>query len=204
MKVDFTNVSKHYANKTYEQMKPVLMDIGANAPEIFYHMIRGNSDQGNVTILESGTVGTEYIKTVGHYHIGDLKETYYIKNGQGIALLQKLVINKSGKMMQDVVEEFRAIPFKEGDRIFMPGDGWGHVIVNTGSKYLVTIDDTIVYFDNSIKPAGAGYAEYDLVKNMRGFAYYVVEKDGNPYLFFNKKYREVRKSDFGGMKTIAS
>ena len=200
MNINFDNVAKHYAQKTFDQMKAVLMDPAANAPAVFYHMIRGTKDSGNVTVLEPGTVGGEYIKTVGHYHIGDLKETYFIKNGQGVALLQKLALDASGKAIPNIVAEFKAIPFKEGDNVFMPGGGWGHVIVNTDKKYLVTIDDTIVYFDENEKPKNSGHADYELVQQMKGFCYYVVEKEGGPCLIKNKNYKEVRTADFGGLE----
>jgi hypothetical protein len=44
-----------------------------------------------------------------------------------------------------------------------------------------------------------GHADYEAVKQMRGFAYYVVEKDGVPALVRNPRYKEVRQSDFGGL-----
>jgi oxalate decarboxylase/phosphoglucose isomerase-like protein (cupin superfamily) len=196
MKVDFAYTAKHYANKTFDQMKDVLMDPSAPAPSVFYHMIRGSDGSGNVTVLEPGTVGEEYIKTVGHYHMGNLNETYFIKNGQGVALLQKLAKDSEGNYLMDVVEEFKAITFKEGDQIYMPGDGWGHVIINTGEKYLVTIDDTVVYFDETKKPQNGDYAEYEMVAKMHGFAFYVIDNGGTPALKKNLNYKEVRKHNF--------
>ncbi len=200
MNVDFSFVGKHYANKTYEQMKDVLMHPGALAPSVFYHMVRGTKESGNVTVLEPGTIGGEYVKTYGHYHIGDLEETYIIKNGQGIALLQKLALDSSGQPIPNIVEEFKVIKFNEGDKVFMPGNGWGHVIVNTDSKYLVTIDDTVVQFDESEKINKSGYANYELVKKMQGFAFYVVEKKSIPTLVRNNNYKKVCKTDFSTLK----
>ena len=43
------------------------------------------------------------------------------------------------------------------------------------------------------------HADYENVKKMHGFAYYVVEKDGAPALVPNPLYKEVRKTDFGGL-----
>lgn len=193
MNVDFSITAKHYASKTKEQIRDVLMDPDAQAPDIFYHMVRGNKEQGNITVLETGTVGGEYIKTYGHYHIGNLNETYWIKYGHGVALLQKLV--------NDIVGEFKAIPFKEGDKIFMPS-GWGHVIVNTGTSYLVTVDDTVVYFDEKKRNSSAGYADYEMVKKMRGFAYYVIDINGTPFLKKNERYARIAKTDFGGLLLV--
>ena len=48
------------------------MDPNSPGPEIQYHMIRGGTKQRNITIWEPGKIGGEYIKTYGHYHVGDL------------------------------------------------------------------------------------------------------------------------------------
>jgi len=98
--INFANVPKHYAARTHEKMKEVLMDPDGIGPAIHYYMIRGGSDQKNTTVWEPGTVSGEYIKTYGHYHIGDLSETYNILYGQGVALLQKLAENENGEMIQ--------------------------------------------------------------------------------------------------------
>lgn len=202
MKINFEYAGEHYANKTYEQMKPVLMDPEAPAPVVFYHMIRSENGTGNITVLEPGTIGGEFIKTVGHYHIGNLNETYFIKSGRGVALLQKLSTDSEGNLIENEVGEFKAIPFKEGDKVFMPGENWGHVIINTGENYLVTVDDTIVYFDESKKPAGGGYAEYEMVAKMRGFAYYVIEDGGKVVLKKNSNYKNIINTELGGLEIV--
>ena len=69
-------------------MKEVLMSPGAAGPAIHYYMIRGGSKKRNITVWESGQVDGEYIKTYGHYHVGDLDETYWIIQGDGIILQQ--------------------------------------------------------------------------------------------------------------------
>ena len=99
--MDFTHVPKHYAARTHEKMREVLMDPDGVGPAVHYYMIRGGKDQRNVTIWEPGTVSGEYIKTYGHYHVGDLDETYWILLGQGIAMLQKLALNSAGQMIED-------------------------------------------------------------------------------------------------------
>ena len=179
------------AARPHEKMKDVLMHPEAEGPAIHYYMIRGGSEKRNITIWESGTVGGEYIKTYGHYHIGDLDETYTVLAGEGIALLQKLVL-ENGVPQIDRVEEFKAIEVKAGDSIYMPA-GYGHLVVNTGKDWLITSDDSPVFGadDSSSMP---GHADYEMVRKMRGFAYYVVEKDGAPALVANPLYKEVRKA----------
>ena len=67
---------KPFADRSHEKMKEVLMHPEAQGPEIHYYMIRGGKDKKNITVWEVGTVGGEYIKTYGHYHVGTLDETY--------------------------------------------------------------------------------------------------------------------------------
>lgn len=182
-----------YAARTHEKMREVLMVPDAPGPAAHYHMIRGGSQKRNITIWEAGTVGGEYIKTYGHYHVDELDETYWILAGEGVILQQKL----ADPRVPDVVEEFKAIPVKAGDSVYMPPNV-GHLAVNTGATWFVTADDSPV--------AGAGdsasmpvHADYESVKKMRGFAYYVVEKDGKPALVRNTLYKEIRHVDSGGL-----
>jgi len=172
------------------------MDPSAPGPAIHYYMIRGGSKKKNVTVLETGTVGGEYIKTYGHYHIGDLDETYWFVQGQGVVLQQKLADPADPAR----VEEFRAVVVKAGDSAYMP-PGYGHLILNTGSEWMVMTDDSPVEGadDSASMP---GHADYEAVKKMRGFAYYVVERNGAPALIANPQYQEVRKTDFGGLPVV--
>ena len=188
-----------YAARTHEKMQEVLMSPEAQGPAIHYYMIRGGSKKRNITVWESGTVGGEYIKTYGHYHVGDLDETYWVIQGSGVILQQKMVV-EDGVPQPDKIEEFKAIPVKAGDSVYMPA-GYGHLAVNTGKEWFVTADDSPVEGagDSASMP---GHADYEQVKKMRGFAYYIVERDGKPALTPNKLYKEVQKTDFGGLPVI--
>jgi glucose-6-phosphate isomerase len=201
MKVDFTNVGKHYASRTQEKMKEVLMDPDGIGPAIHYYMIRGGSQQKNITVWEPGTISGEYIKTYGHYHIGDLSETYQTVYGEGVALLQKLSENAKGEMIPDEVSEFKAIPVEAGQTIFMPPK-FGHLLANTGETYFVTADDSPVDFEDKDPASFPGHADYELVKKMRGFAYYVIEKDGKPALKKNPLYKSIGTEDLGGLMVV--
>lgn len=197
----FRDVPKHYAARTHEKMKEVLMDPEGDGPAFHYYMIRGGVDQKNITVWEPGAVSGEYIKTYGHYHMGNLSETYWFLYGEGIALLQKLAVDKEGTMATDVVEEFRAVKAVPGQSLFIPSN-YGHLVANVGKTYFVTADDSPVNF-NEVNPASLpGHADYELVKKMRGFAYYVVENNGKPALIRNKLYREVLKEDLAGLSVI--
>ena len=201
MEIDFANVPKHYAARTHEKMQEVLMDPAGVGPAIHYYMIRGGKDQKNVTVWEPGTVSGEYIKTYGHYHIGELSETYTIAFGEGVALLQRLAETANGEAIPDVVAEFKAIPVKAGQEIFMPAK-FGHLLANTGTTYFVTLDDSPVDFEERDPASLPGHANYELVKGMRGLAYYVVEQDGKPALKKNPHYKKIETEDLGGLPVI--
>ncbi len=202
MKTDFSNVPKHLASRTHEKMQEVLMDPAGVGPVVHYYMIRGGVDQKNTTVWEPGTISGEYIKTYGHYHVGDLSENYLIAYGSGVALLQKLAEDEKGQLIADEVAEFKAVVVNAGDNVFMPLK-FGHLVVNTGKTYLVTIDDSPVDFDDRDPSSFPGHADYELVKRMRGFAYYVVEdENGNPALKKNPLYKSVGKEDLGGLQVI--
>lgn len=185
-----------YAARVHEKMLDVLMDPSASGPAIHYYMVRGGHQKRNVTVLETGTVGGEYIKTYGHYHIGALDETYWFSHGEGVALLQKL----ANPAVHDVVESFQAVRVKAGESVYMP-PAHGHLMVNTGKEWLVMVDDSPVEGtgDSASMP---GHADYEPVKAMQGFAYYVVEHDGAPALKKNPRYKEVRSVDAGGLPII--
>lgn len=201
MNIDFSFVSQHYASRSHEKMQEVLMDPNGVGPAIHYYMIRGGRDQRNITVWEPGIVSGEYIKAYGHYHVGDLDENYWVIFGQGVALSQKLLVDENGKMIADQVEEFKAIVVKQGDYLYMP-PGYGHLLVNTGTTYFVTADDSPDNFGNKDEASLPGHANYELVKQTRGFAYYVIEHQGKPALIKNPLFKEVQKTDFGGLPII--
>ena len=188
-----------YAARTHEKMQEVLMHPDASGPAIHYYMIRGGSKKRNVTVWETGTIAGEYIKTYGHYHVGNLDETYWIVQGEGIALLQKRV-EENGVAQDDCIAEFKAVKVQAGESVYMP-PGYGHLVVNIGSQWLVTTDDSPVA-DAGDSASMPGHADYEPVKAMRGFAYYVVERDGKPVLIRNPRYKEVVQCDFGGIPVI--
>jgi oxalate decarboxylase/phosphoglucose isomerase-like protein (cupin superfamily) len=134
--------------------------------------------------------------------VGDLSETYTIAYGQGVALLQKLAEDENGKMIPDVVAEFRAIPVKAGQEIFMPAK-FGHLLANTGKTYFVTIDDSPVDFEDRDPSSFPGHADYAFVKKMRGFAYYVVDHNGEVALKKNPLYKTIEKEDLGGLPVVS-
>ncbi len=174
---------KPFAERTKEKMKEVLMNPNSPGPDVHYYMIRGGSNKKNITVWESGTVGGEYVKAYGHYHIGNLEENYHIIAGEGIILMQSPIVDNS-------VENFKAIFVQTGDRVHIPRNT-GHLALNTGKTWLVTSDDSPVDFTGRDPVSLPSHADYESVRMMRGFAYYVIEKDGKPYFVKNPNYKNV-------------
>lgn len=162
----------------------------ATGPGIHYHMVRGGDTKGNITIWETGTVGGEYIKTYGHYHVGKLDETYTILSGEGIVILQARKTNGAGVPIDDEIESFTAKKVIKGDSIFIPS-GTGHLVVNTGTTWLVTQDDSPVNFEEKDPVSLPGHADYEPFKKLRGAAYYVIEQNGTPTLVKNNSYKTI-------------
>lgn len=185
---DFTK--QHYAERTHQKMRDVLMDPDAQGPEVHYHMVRGGSDQRNITVWEPGLVGQEYIKTYGHYHVGKLDETYWVIFGEGVVLVQKRAVDSSGNPIDDQIEKAYAVHVKPGDSIFIPAE-WGHLVANISKTFFATADDSPVNFGDDDPVSLPGHADYEAVKKMQGFCYYVIEKDGSPALVKNPKYKKV-------------
>ncbi len=179
---------KLFATRDHEKMKEVLLHPDASGPEIHYYMIRGGINKGNITVWETGTVGGEYIKTYGHYHVGEIFETYYVLDGKGVVLLQTRKMDSD-----DEIVSFYAIKVKPGDKVFIPS-GTGHLAANTGDTWFVTADDSPVNFEEKDPVSLPGHADYEPVKKLRGFAYYLIEKNGKPILVKNPNYKVVPES----------
>jgi oxalate decarboxylase/phosphoglucose isomerase-like protein (cupin superfamily) len=179
-----------FAERTHEEMKDVLMYPEAIGPQVHYYMIRGGTDKTNVTIWENGTVGGEYIKAYGHYHAYPFIETYTIVSGEGILLLQTRKKDAQGKFIDDSIESISATFVAAGDTIKIPED-CGHLLVNIGSHWLVTIDDSPVNLTETNAVKAPSHADYEPMRRLRGFAYYVIEENGKPIFVKNPMYTEV-------------
>jgi len=176
------------AERTHHEMQTALMAPEARGPDVHYYMIRGGKEKGNITIWQSGTVGDEYIKTYGHYHVSDFIETYTVLSGSGILLLQSRKTDKNGQPLDNQVEYVKAVFLKPGSSFAIPTRA-GHLMVNIGKSWLVTLDDSPVNLSHSQESAWPEHADYEPIKKMRGFAYYVVEKNGKPSFVKNLNYQ---------------
>ncbi len=181
---------KPFAERSHEKMKDVLYKPDSSGPEIHYYMIRGGSDKTNITVWESGTVSGEYIKAYGHYHIGNLEETYKVLQGEGIVILQEREIDANGNPIDDEIKSFKAIKVKAGSVVHIPS-GIGHFAINTGKIWFVTSDDSPVNFEEKDPVSLPGHADYEPFRKLKGAAYYIIEKDGEIEFVKNTNYKKV-------------
>ncbi len=184
------NMNNVFAERTHKEMVDVLMDPKSTGPDVHYFMIRGGSERKNITIWQSGLVGEEYIKTYGHYHVSDFMETYTILAGEGMIVLQERKVDDRGTPIDNEVNYFKAIFVKPGSVVSIP-ERAGHLALNTGESWLITKDDSPVNLNKDEKTAWPQHADYEPIRKLHGFAYYVVKKNGKPFFIKNSNYKNV-------------
>jgi len=190
-------MEKRQSIRTGEQMKDVLLDQTQTGPDVHYYMFRGGAQRGNITLWEMGVAGREYIKTYGHFHNWDFTERYQIISGEGIALMQKRKVI-DGVTQDNIIDDFKVIRVQAGDILDIP-IGYGHILSNTGDTFLITKDDSPS--DPETAKIKGPHANYEPIKKLKGFAYYVVKTEGGPALITNPLYT-VENTDFSGLSVI--
>lgn len=157
-------------SRTHKDIEDVLMEPKAKGIKEAYYVIRG--DNQSITILNPGLNGSEYNKTHGHINTFQNVEIYNCLYGQGIVILQR---NDEG----GEAKEIKVVTLHAGKQVEIPA-GFGHCLINIGKGYLVVQDNS---------PTIPNAHNYESVKEMKGFAYYVVEKKGEIAFESNPNYR---------------
>ena len=138
-------------------------------------VFQGNDFMADLTIIEPGKVGDEFVKTVGHYHQYvpgtniAYPEAYEAVFGKFEYLLQS---EQDGDGRVDVIW----VVTEPGDKVVMPPN-YGHVSMNVGKELAIEVD--IQKRDN---PNGS---DYSMFKERAGGALYRTEKG----LEENPKYK---------------
>lgn len=123
-----------------------------------------------VTKVRPGKVGAEYYLTLGHFHTDEaVSELHIILRGEGYLLF----VDGSGAHQSMEIRPSRAA--------YLP-PGWACRIINTGRQDLVVMN---------VFPADAVHDQ----QNVMGFAFpiMVIEKDGQPVVVDNPRFRKGRK-----------
>jgi glucose-6-phosphate isomerase len=126
---------------------------------------------GNVlsstTVIEPGTVGSEYFMTKGHFHeVRDRAEIYVGLAGEG----RLLMATEDGRHMVE--------PMRQGTVNYVPG-GWAHRSINVGEEQLV-------FFAAYVGDAGHDYGTIE----KDGFPVLVVRDERGPKVVENPRYRQ--------------
>jgi glucose-6-phosphate isomerase, archaeal len=85
------------------------------------------------TIINPGTVGSEFFMTKGHHHTRDSAELYVGMSGEGIMVME----SRDG--------DFASEPLTPSAAVYVP-PGWAHRTVNTGTEPLSFL---AVYFGDA-------------------------------------------------------
>lgn len=130
-------------------------------PEASGELLHGTS------IVHPGKVGDEYFMTKGHFHtVLDTAEVYYCLHGEGM-------------MVMETPEGEWAVEELHPGRVLYVPPRWAHRSVNTGSR-----EDLVTFF---IYPGHAGH-DYGTIES-RGFRKLVLERDGEPRIADNPRWR---------------
>jgi glucose-6-phosphate isomerase len=183
------------SERTVDEMKPFLMNNNSEFTKpVAYYMYRNvgakrdvatlnkNHLRYDMTVLDSGKIGQEFVKTIGHYHPFKLgtevryPEIYQILHGQAIFIMQKTEVNES--KVEDVYLVNAASPEKV---VMLPG--CGHVTVNIGVEPLVLANVV----------SGQFASIYESYRKNKGAAYYILDQKGKPKLLPNKLYGSLPK-----------
>jgi glucose-6-phosphate isomerase len=176
-------------------MKEVVLDkrflASANMEMELYYMFREVSkneedakrikEKGlryDITIIPPNTLGTEFVKTAGHYHPllpgsqMTYPEMYEVLEGEAHYLLQRREEERGTEKITDVI----VVTAKEGDKVIIPPN-YGHVTINPSETTLKMANWVARTFSSIYEPirvkGGAAYFELtngEFIKNEKYWA----------------------------------
>jgi glucose-6-phosphate isomerase len=138
-------------------------DLAKNDADL--ELIKAHGLRYDITRIPPGMLGSEYIKTVGHYHPNvpgediTYPEVYQVLEGSATYLLQKVEHGEEARVLDVVV-----IEAEEGDCVLVP-PGYGHVTVNTSEKTLEMANWVCRDFSSVYEP----------IKRLSGAAYFLLK-----------------------------
>lgn len=171
-------------------MKEVVLDkrflASANMDMELYYMFREVSKNEedkkrikerelryDITIIPPNTLGTEFVKTAGHYHPllpgsqMTYPEMYEVLEGEAHYLLQRREEQRGTEKITDVI----VVKAKEGDKVIIPPN-YGHVTINPSEATLKMANWVARAFSSIYEPirvkGGAAYFELtngEFIKN---------------------------------------
>ncbi len=153
----------HSESRKLKELKEVLLnpEIVKKEPEReVYYMVRGVNFFGNlrfdITIFPPKILGKEYVKTKGHFHLGNFGELYQVLEGEGIFLLQK------GK---EKVKDVYFVRAKKNEFVKIPPE-YGHITINPTEKTLIVGN----WIFDKVK------SEYQSFEKLKGACYFFTKE----------------------------
>jgi glucose-6-phosphate isomerase len=144
-----------------------------------YFMYRGLEEKDgiryDITVIPSAMLGSEFVKTKGHYHIGKYGEVYTVLEGEAIYLMEK----KKGK---EEIEDVYAVKAQKGDIVIIPAF-YGHVTINPSQTKELKMA-------NWVSPQCK--SDYSLYEKMQGACYYYLTTGWTK----NSNYKQVPELRF--------
>lgn len=158
-----------------KDMYYMFRDLAKNDSDL--ELIKSQHLRYDITVIPPGMLGSEYIKTVGHYHPKvpgkdvSYPEIYQVLEGSAMYLLQKV---EHGE--EDIVQDIAIIKAEKGDLVLIPPE-YGHVTINASETTLEMANWVCRDFSSVYEP----------IKRLCGASYFLL-KDG---FAKNPLYKEV-------------
>ena len=165
-------------------------DLAKNDTDL--EIIKAHHLRYDITVIPPGMLGSEYTKTVGHYHPDvpgmdiSYPEIYQVLEGSATYLLQKV---ERGE--EDIALDVVIIEAEKGDLVIIPPE-YGHVTINASEKTLEMANWVCRDFSSIYEPIKRlSGASYFLLKD--GFAKNPLYKDVPPIRYI----KPLNSDDFG-------
>lgn len=163
MEIDLTKLTPD--TRYLDDMKDVVSDKEwlktAGNPELYF-MYRGvKKDEDiryDITIIPGKMLGSEFVKTKGHYHLNNWQEVYTVLEGTAIYLMQKRKENGD-------IEDAYFVKAKKGDFVVIT-PGYGHVTINPLQEELKMAN----WVSENCK------VDYEPYEKLKGACYYYTNK----------------------------
>ena len=128
-----------------------------------YYMYRGLEEMDglryDITVIPAKMLSAEFIKTKGHYHMGNWQEVYTVLEGTAIYLMQK-------KNNKKEIEDVYFVKAEKGESIIIPS-GYGHVTINPSETQELKIGNWIS------EDCESDYSDFE---RLQGACYYYAKK----------------------------
>ncbi len=190
MKYDLTKLTPDV--RKLNDIKTVIYDREwlKTAPDTeLYYMYRGvekNNDlRYDITIIPAKMLGSEFVKTKGHYHLENWQEVYMVLEGTATYLMQK-------RKPDGEIEDAYFVKAEKGESIIIPS-GYGHVTINPSESQELKMANWI---SENCK------VDYSPYEQMHGACYYYIKGAasaqgfGEPKWIKNENYKNIPELRF--------